>query len=641
MCTDAEPLQLVYSVSPGAEGEEQEEEEKRRSERSQTAPETTGGDKQPEFMSREPVMGLQGCSSLGHIREGGHGDRQGYSPGVRDSRTNMKSVWGLRRAMGPRCPPFPGRLGPPGPVCSWLQLVPPVFLSHLSGIPDTSGSHQLCQDPPGEVCKEQSAGAHQPCREPVDNVSIAMSPSASQTPLVKQPLPLASTVSPDPPASTCSVLPPSSQSASQPPELFLPLDSPSPQPLASSPPPPCPSDLESRPPSPTASYAPPPPDSTLTLPQCDPVALPLGAVPRSSSPHTPWTSSPAPAISGLGHPILAMPSQQVAAKACSISTSSQGGSKPVTSFWGDPGIQVVAGTRPLLSCDEQNLLEREITKNVKTKIYKEKEKDRSQPKQRGSAYSLNSLESTLKPLGAECKEGSEALGPCQAVNMSQPARVQGTVDSAGNECLQCPPKEKQRPPESSFGRRLRLFFQSILPHKKPKHQDALSKSKLSPATAQSQRSFTSSSIAENMDPEAQALMRVVGQILEKVAVFRGLHTTKMDKCEQEFKAPVRGCYHSHGHPGYPEPGKRSHTPGSHQTTQQGQRCSVKERQVRHQVSLKSGRFNNKPLDLRDSPSLSHKTLSSLVSRCQHGRAVPRIPGPQPHSLWHCLLRRRV
>ncbi|KAK2507824.1 hypothetical protein MC885_002453, partial [Smutsia gigantea] len=283
--------------SPGAEGEEQEEEQKRCSERFQTLPETTGGDRQPDFTSREVMKlillsrvlpprachgtpGLQQPGAHSGGRPWGQARVQSWGVGQQE---HMTTVWGLRRATGPRCPPFPGRLGPPGPVCSWLQLVPPVFLSHLSRIPDNGGSHPVCQDPPGEVCKEQTAGAHQPCREPVDSVSPTMSPSASQTPLLKQRLSLASTVSPDPPASPCSVHPHSSQGASQPPELFLPLDSPSPQPLASSPPP---SDVESRPPSPTASSAPPPPDSTLTPPQCDPVALLLSIDPRRSS-HTP------------------------------------------------------------------------------------------------------------------------------------------------------------------------------------------------------------------------------------------------------------------------------------------------------------------------------------------------------------------
>ncbi|XP_057355404.1 uncharacterized protein LOC118924999 [Manis pentadactyla] len=52
--------------------------------------------------------------------------------------------------MGPRCPPLPGRLGPPGPVCSWLHLVPPVLSSHLSRILDKSGDHRSRQDTPGE-----------------------------------------------------------------------------------------------------------------------------------------------------------------------------------------------------------------------------------------------------------------------------------------------------------------------------------------------------------------------------------------------------------------------------------------------------------------------------------------------------------
>ncbi|XP_057355169.1 putative spermatogenesis-associated protein 31C1 [Manis pentadactyla] len=52
--------------------------------------------------------------------------------------------------MGPRCPPLPGRLGPPGPVCSWLHRVPPVLSSHLSRILDKSGDHRSRQDTPGE-----------------------------------------------------------------------------------------------------------------------------------------------------------------------------------------------------------------------------------------------------------------------------------------------------------------------------------------------------------------------------------------------------------------------------------------------------------------------------------------------------------
>lgn len=74
-----------------------------------------------------------------------------------------------------------------------------------------------------------------------------------------------------------------------------------------------------------------------------------------------------------------------------------------------------------------------------------------------------------------------------------------------------------------------LVLQRMLHHEKSKHQDTLPKPKLSPATAQSQGSFRSSSILESVDAEAQALMRAVRQILEeKVAILRGLHTTELN-----------------------------------------------------------------------------------------------------------------
>lgn len=150
--------------------------------------------------------------------------------------------------MGPRCPPLPGCLGPPGPVCSWLHLVPPVLRSLLSRILDKSGDHRSRQDPPGEVSKAQTAGARQPCRGLLGGVSPTTSPSASQTPLLKLPPSLAATAAPGPPAPTCSAHAHHSPGASQPPELFLPLDRLSPQPLASPAPPPCPTLRLSQPP---------------------------------------------------------------------------------------------------------------------------------------------------------------------------------------------------------------------------------------------------------------------------------------------------------------------------------------------------------------------------------------------------------
>ena len=90
----------------------------------------------------------------------------------------------------------------------------------------------------------------------------------------------------------------------------------------------------------------------------------------------------------------------------------------MASFWGDPGLQVVAGIPSLLRCDDQNLLEIEITKRVKIKNFKEKEKDISHPKQMGSAYNLNSMGSTLKPLGAEQDTTTASSPAAQKANQN-------------------------------------------------------------------------------------------------------------------------------------------------------------------------------------------------------------------------------
>ncbi|XP_015421534.1 PREDICTED: LOW QUALITY PROTEIN: spermatogenesis-associated protein 31A6-like [Myotis davidii] len=173
-----------------------------------------------------------------------------------------------------------------------------------------------------------------------------MSSSASLAPVTECPLPLASTLSPGPTNSSVSLHSRSSLSASRPPEPFRPLDDLSPQPLALSCSPSLPPDSGAHSPPPTASSASPPPASTLTLPQCDSVALTLGPTQQNSCPHTPQTA-PTPAISGLGLsncPISALSWWQVAAKASCLSASSQWESQqerlshhpPEASFQEDP-----------------------------------------------------------------------------------------------------------------------------------------------------------------------------------------------------------------------------------------------------------------------------------------------------------------
>ncbi|CAK6434124.1 unnamed protein product [Pipistrellus nathusii] len=181
--------------------------------------------------------------------------------------------------------------------------------SHLGRPPEQGGFGQRsCQDPSGEVCEAAPAGANGPCGAPVEDAAPTMSPSASLAPVTECPLPPPSTLSPGP--TTCSVplhshSPPS---ASRTPEPFLLLDDLSPQPLALSYSLSLPPDSGAHPPPPTASSTSPPPASTLTLPQCDSVALALGPVPRSSCPHTPWSASPTPVqLQATVSPLLSDP----------------------------------------------------------------------------------------------------------------------------------------------------------------------------------------------------------------------------------------------------------------------------------------------------------------------------------------------
>ncbi|XP_007177072.2 spermatogenesis-associated protein 31A6-like [Balaenoptera acutorostrata] len=314
----------------------------------------------------------------------------------------MKSVWGQRRVPGLQVPT------PAWPVQpSWSHLL---FCSCLGRLPGKGDFHQLsCQDPPGEMCKAVPAGAHQPCKEPVEDTAPATSLLA---PLTKCRLHLASSTSPGPTTSSVSVHPHTSLSASQSVEPFLPQDSLSPLPLALSSPPSCPPDSEAYPL--TASSALPPPDSILTLTQCDSsMALPRDTVPQSMSPHTPWSASVIPAISGLDHsscPISALSWWQAAAKSLCLSTSSQCKSQkkhlshnpPEASFWvGLTDRQVEVSSPPLLSSDDQNLLEIQVTKRVEIEIRKEKENNGSHLKQMSPDCHLNSLGNMLKSLGTE------------------------------------------------------------------------------------------------------------------------------------------------------------------------------------------------------------------------------------------------
>ena len=186
---------------------------------------------------------------------------------------------------------------PSKPICSWLQLVPPVSCSLLGPHLEKGDFGQLSgPDSPSEVGKRAPDGASRSSHEPMEDAAPIVSPLASPDPRTKHPQDLAPTPPPGP--MTTSV---SSLSASQPPEPSLLLERPSPEPPVLFPHPPhTPDPLACSPPPPKGFTAPPLWDSTLLTPShCDSVALPLDTVPQSLSPREDLAAS-VPAISGLG-----------------------------------------------------------------------------------------------------------------------------------------------------------------------------------------------------------------------------------------------------------------------------------------------------------------------------------------------------
>ena len=103
--------------------------------------------------------------------------------------------------MGLKALPPPGLPCCPGPLCSWLQLVPPVSHSSPGRLSSKGCYHSLLfQDYPGEACNTASTRAQQPCEKPVEVAALTMTPALSLAPLTHTPLPLASTLTAELPA---------------------------------------------------------------------------------------------------------------------------------------------------------------------------------------------------------------------------------------------------------------------------------------------------------------------------------------------------------------------------------------------------------------------------------------------------------
>ncbi|XP_037350600.1 spermatogenesis-associated protein 31E1-like [Talpa occidentalis] len=260
-------------------------------------------------------------------------------------------------------------------VLQEVRVLISLLYSHLRRHPEKCSSHQsLGQDPPGKVWEDAPAGVLQHPRKCVEDATPAVSLSAS-------PISLTSTNAPGPMFSSPTITSLSSLSVSETPEPS-PLECPSLQPPTFLPQPSVPPELEAWPPSLKAASGCPHPDTTLTCPQCDSKALPMGTA-RYSPPRTPWLPS-VRTLSGVGrstHPISSESWGQTTAKDLRLSASSQPKSRPEPlsnpsqkdSFQGDTRNPWVETGSPPFSPDIQELLKILINKQVELKLRKEKE----------------------------------------------------------------------------------------------------------------------------------------------------------------------------------------------------------------------------------------------------------------------------
>lgn len=193
----------------------------------------------------------------------------GVTADLGDSRSTVQPAWGPAWPWASGAQPCQACSAPPGPGCSWLQLLPPVFCSRVRRLPDNGDSQMSSQEQPSEGSEAEPAGAQWPCGEPEDSTAPAVGPAASLAPLATRSPHLASSCSPGLLTSKVCVHSDLSGRDSQPLEPFP--RSPSPSPPNSTHSEPCFPPL-------MTSFVP-PPSPTPTHTQRDSMALRLGTLP--------------------------------------------------------------------------------------------------------------------------------------------------------------------------------------------------------------------------------------------------------------------------------------------------------------------------------------------------------------------------
>ncbi|XP_045408597.1 LOW QUALITY PROTEIN: spermatogenesis-associated protein 31E1-like [Lemur catta] len=223
----------------------------------------------------------------------------------------------------------------------------------------------------------------------------------------------------------------------------------------------------------------------------------------------------------------------------------------------------------------------------------------------------------LGPTDKRPKRGQQeqtAAGPraSQASGMRHLTQVRETGETHESKYSQFLGKKGQAPPESRSGKRISHGLQCLDPSKKGTWQEApLQKGK--PASAEAPSPWPAPRRLSSGDPEVQAVITLVGQILvDKLGLRQGHGPSEFNYHKEDLQAPVDGqsCYPRD--PYHPEQKKAmTHRASSHHATPMGHSRPVRNKWVRDRDSNWASR-PREPM--------------APASPCQHGPRVARASG---------------
>ena len=136
----------------------------------------------------------------------------------------------------------------------------------------------------------------------------------------------------------------------------------------------------------------------------------------------------------------------------------------------------------------------------------------------------------------------------QACKMSYPGQKKKSAESLQSKSHL---KKGQVSSENDFRERIKHFLQWICPSKGKRLEEPLQRCRPAADTAQSHRTVKSHLITDSKAVEAQALMTVDGQILEKTVLHCGPHASELNWYKVELQAPLGPPYCYHGFLSYP------------------------------------------------------------------------------------------